>query len=452
MAAMDRPAAAESAGSMPLSRIAVASFIGTAIEFYDFYIYGTAAALVLSDAFFPELSDTAGLLASLSTFAVAFVSRPIGSVLFGHWGDRIGRKSMLIASLLLMGLATFAIGLLPAYAAIGVAAPALLVTLRFLQGVGLGGEWGGAALLAAEHAPPGKRGLYALFPQLGAPAGFIPANLLFLLLSSTLSDEAFASWGWRIPFLVSVILVGIGLYVRVRIAETPIFQQAMQRRQKAKVPFASLVTGQWKELLLGAGVMVIQYALFYTATTYLLAYGTDEVGIPRGTMLAITLVGMAVLALCVVFSGTLSDRIGRRRTLLVFTGTAVAWGLAIFPLMDSGIVLLVAVAVIVSLSLMGLTYGPMGAFLPELFDTRYRYSGAAFSYSLGGVLGGAVPPLIATQLQTTALGSFAVGLFISGLALVSLLCVVVVAETRHRAMLQPARDESGSTPSAEETR
>jgi metabolite-proton symporter len=420
--------------AIPLSRIAVASFIGTAIEFYDFYIYGTAAALIFSGAFFPQLSDAAALLASLSTFAVAFLSRPIGSVLFGHWGDRIGRKSMLIASLLLMGLSTFAIGLLPGYAAIGIAAPLLLVSLRFLQGIGLGGEWGGAALLAAEHAPPGKRGFYALFPQLGAPAGFILANLLFLLLDVTVSNEAFASWGWRIPFLLSIALVGIGLYVRVRIAETPVFEQAMQNKQQAKVPFVDLLSGQWRELLLGSGIMVIQYALFYTATTYLLAYGSD-VGIARSTMLALTLVGMVALAVCVFISGRLSDRIGRRRTLLVFTAVAVPWGLVIFPLMDSGSVFAAALAVTMSLAIMGLTYGPMGAFLPELFHTRYRYSGAAFSYSLGGILGGALPPLIATQLQTTALGSFAVGLLIAGLALVSLLCVGVVAETADRALL-----------------
>jgi len=425
------PGAAE---PVPLSRIAVASFIGTAIEFYDFYIYGTAAALVLSDAFFPQLSDTAALLAALSTFAVAFVSRPIGAVLFGHWGDRIGRKSVLIASLLLMGVSTFAIGLLPGYAAIGVAAPALLAAFRFLQGIGLGGEWGGAALLATEHAPPGKRGLYALFPQLGAPAGFILANLLFLLLGAALSEEDFLAWGWRIPFLASIVLFLVGLYVRVRIAETPVFERAMREHERAKVPFAGLVARQWRELLLGSGIMVIQYALFYTATTYLLSYGTEQAGLSRPTMLATTLVGMVALALCVVVSGTLSDRIGRRRTLLVFTAGAVAWAFAIFPLMDTGSVVGATLAVTVSLAFMGLTYGPMGAFLPELFATRYRYSGAAFSYSLGGILGGAVPPLIAVPLQATALGSFAVGLFIAALALISLLCVVGAAETKDRSL------------------
>jgi metabolite-proton symporter len=421
--------------TMPLSRIAVASFIGTAIEFYDFYIYGTAAALVFGDAFFPDLSDTAALLASLSTFAVAFLSRPIGSVIFGHWGDRIGRKSMLIASLLLMGLSTFAIGLLPGYAAIGIAAPALLVSLRFLQGIGLGGEWGGAALLAAEHAPPGKRGLYTLFPQLGAPAGFILANLLFLLMDAVLTEEAFAAWGWRVPFLLSVVLVAVGLYVRVRISETPVFEKAMEHKQTAKVPFLSLLANQWRELLLGSGIMVIQYALFYTATTYLLAYGTDQLGFSRATMLTLTLVGMVALAGCVFLSGRLSDRIGRRRTVLTFTAAAVPWALAIFPLMDSGTLVGAALAVMVSLAFMGLTFGPMGALLPELFHTRYRYSGAAFAYSLGGILGGAVPPLIATQLQATALGSFAVGLLLTGLAVISLLCVIAVAETSDRSMV-----------------
>jgi metabolite-proton symporter len=417
------------------TRVAVASLVGTAIEFYDFYIYGTAAALVLNTAFFPEMDATAGTLAAFSTFAVAFLSRPLGSALFGHWGDRIGRKSMLVASLLLMGLSTVAIGLLPGYAAIGVAAPILLVLLRFSQGIGLGGEWGGAALLATEHAPPGKRGLYAMFPQLGPAVGFIAANGFFLVLGATLSDEQFGSWGWRLPFVASLLLVLIGLYVRVRIAETPVFRQAMDQRRIAKVPFAGLMRHQWRRVLLGAGAMTIAYTLFYTATTYCLSYGTATLGLPRTTMLALTMVGVVFMAAGTAVSAIVSDRTGRRRVLLAGTAGAVVWGLVMFPLMETRSVALVGVALAVALALMGLIFGPMGAYLPELFHTEYRYSGASVAYSLGGVLGGAVPPLVATVLQ----GGFAVGVYVSAMALISALCLLALPETVAEPLARPNR-------------
>ncbi|GAA0913432.1 MFS transporter [Nonomuraea longicatena] len=415
------------------TRVAVASLVGTAIEFYDFYIYGTAAALVLNTAFFPEMDATAGTLAAFSTFAVAFLSRPLGSALFGHWGDRIGRKSMLVASLLLMGLSTVAIGLLPGYAAIGVAAPILLVLLRFSQGIGLGGEWGGAALLATEHAPPGKRGLYAMFPQLGPAVGFIAANGFFLVLGVTLSEEQFRSWGWRLPFVASLLLVLIGLYVRVRIAETPVFRQAMDQRRIAKVPFAGLMRHQWRRVLLGAGAMTIAYTLFYTATVYCLSYGTATLGLPRTTMLALTMVGVVFMAAGTAVSAIVSDRAGRKRTLLAGTAGAVVWGLVMFPLMETRSVVLVGVALTVALALMGLIFGPMGAYLPELFHTEYRYSGASVAYSLGGVLGGAVPPLVATVLQ----GGFAVGVYVSAMAVLSALCLLVLPETATESLTQP---------------
>ncbi|WP_327091268.1 MHS family MFS transporter [Nonomuraea sp. NBC_01738] len=416
------------------TRIAAASLIGTAIEFYDFYIYGTAAALVLNTAFFPEMDKVAGNLAALSTFAVAFLARPLGSALFGHWGDRIGRTSMLVASLLLMGLSTVLIGLLPGYAAIGVAAPVLLVLLRFTQGLGLGGEWGGAALLATEHAPPGKRGLYAMFPQLGPSAGFIMANGMFLILGATLTDGQFGSWGWRLPFVASLLLVVIGLYVRMRIAETPVFQAAMDQRRIARVPFAGLVRHQWRRVLLGAGAMTITYTLFYTATTYGLQYGTATLEIPKTTMLALTLAGVLFMAAGTVVSSLVSDRAGRRRTLTTGTAAAVVWGLVMFPLMDTGSTLLVGISLAGALGLMGLIFGPMGAYLPELFHTEYRYSGAATAYSLGGVLGGAVPPLVATALRGAGLGSVAVGGYVSAMAVLSLLCLAALPETGDRSL------------------
>ncbi|SEG28245.1 metabolite-proton symporter [Nonomuraea solani] len=411
------------------SRVAAASLIGTAIEFYDFYIYGTAAALVLNTAFFPGMDPVAGTLASFSTFAVAFISRPLGSAVFGHWGDRIGRKSMLVVSLLVMGLSTVAIGLLPGYAAIGMVAPVLLVLLRFTQGIGLGGEWGGAALLATEHAPPGKRGLYAMFPQLGPSVGFIVANGLFLVLGEALSDDQFGSWGWRVPFVASLLLVLVGLYVRLKISETPVFQAAMDERRIAKVPFAGLMRHQWRRVLLGAGAMTIAYTLFYTATTYCLAYGTDTLEIPKTTMLALTMVGVLFMAAGTVASAMVSDRLGRRRTLIAGTAVAIAWGLVMFPLMETRSTVLVAVALAGALGLMGLIFGPMGAYLPELFRTEYRYSGASVAYSLGGVLGGAVPPLVATGMQASGLGVLAVGGYVSAMALLSLLCLLALPET-----------------------
>ncbi|MEU7744015.1 MFS transporter [Nonomuraea sp. NPDC049158] len=411
------------------TRVAAASLIGTAIEFYDFYIYGTAAALVLNTAFFPGMDPVAGSLAAFSTFAVAFISRPLGSAVFGHWGDRIGRKSMLVVSLLVMGLSTVAIGLLPGYAAIGVAAPVLLVLLRFTQGIGLGGEWGGAALLATEHAPPGKRGLYAMFPQLGPSVGFIVANGLFLLLGEVLTDGQFGGWGWRLPFVASLLLVLIGLYVRLKIAETPVFQAAMDQHRIAKVPFTGLMRRQWRRVLLGAGAMTIAYTLFYTATTYCLAYGTQTLKIPKTTMLALTMIGVVFMAAGTVASAMVSDRFGRRRTLLTGTAAAVVWGLVMFPLMETRSVVLVGVALAGALGLMGLVFGPMGAFLPELFRTEYRYSGASVAYSLGGVLGGAVPPLVATGLQASGAGVLGVGGYVSAMAVLSLLCLLGLPET-----------------------
>ncbi|MEU6726223.1 MFS transporter [Nonomuraea wenchangensis] len=416
------------------SRIAVASLAGTAIEFYDFYIYGTAAALVLNTAFFPEMDRVAGTLASFSTFAVAFVSRPLGSAVFGHWGDRIGRKSMLVVSLLVMGLSTVLIGLLPGYAAIGVAAPVLLVLLRFTQGIGLGGEWGGAALLATEHAPPGKRGLYAMFPQLGPSVGFLAANGLFLVLGEALSEEQFDGWGWRLPFVASLLLVIVGLYVRLKISETPVFQAAMDERRIAKVPFVGLMRHQWRRVLLGAGAMTVAYTLFYTATTYCLSYGTGTLEIPRTTMLGLTMVGVLFMAAGTVVSSMVSDRLGRRRTLIAGCGLAIAWGLVMFPLMETRSVVLVGVALAGALGLMGLVFGPMGAYLPELFRTEYRYSGASVAYSLGGVLGGAVPPLVATGMQAGGLGATAVGAYVSAMALLSLLCLLALPETGDRTL------------------
>lgn len=410
--------------------IAVASFVGTAIEFYDFYIYGTAAALVLGKVFFPDLSPLAGTLAAFSTFAVAFLARPLGSLLFGHFGDRVGRKSMLVVSLLTMGVGTVAIGLLPGYDTLGVAAPVLLVVLRFVQGLGLGGEWGGAALLAAENAPAGRRGWFAAFPQLGPSIGFFAASAGFLLLSITLDDVAFESWGWRLPFLASALLVILGMAVRLKIAETPVFTDLVQRRERSSMPLVEMLRRAPGRLLLAAGTIVVCYVLFYTATTFSLSYGTKELGVPRNSMLMLTIIAIWAMALGTGLSSWASDRFGRRPVLLVGCVFSAVVGLTMFPLLATGSLALMCLGLALPLAAMGWTYGPLGAFLPELFDTRYRYSASSFAYNLGGVLGGSVAPTMATWLAASY-GAPVVGYYIAGAAVLSLVCVAALPETRH---------------------
>jgi metabolite-proton symporter len=418
-----------------MGRVAVASFIGTAIEFYDFYIYGTAAALVINEAFFPNLSRVNGVLASFSTYAVAFVARPVGSVLFGHFGDRVGRKSVLVTSLLLMGLSTAAVGFLPTYGTWGAWAPTLLVLLRFLQGIGLGGEWGGAALLAVEHAPSGRRGRFAAYPQLGPAVGFFGATGVFLLLSTVVSDAAFQGWAWRIPFMLSLVLVAVGLFVRIQISETPAFRKVRAGCRTSRAPFVDVVRHHPRELLLGSGAMIVAYGLFYTATTYCLSYGTKTLGIGRTTMLLASMASVTFLAAGTWFAATRSDQLGRRRMALSGTIAAAVWGLLLFPLLDTGRPLLITLGLGVTLLLMGVIYGPMGAFLPELFPPELRYSGAGLAYSLGGVAGGAVAPLVATRLQVE-FGSASVGWYMSFMAVLSLGCLLLLPETRERELVK----------------
>ncbi|WP_327328986.1 MHS family MFS transporter [Streptomyces sp. NBC_01208] len=420
---------AESPGGM--RRIATASFIGTAIEFYDYYIYGTAAALVLNEAFFPELSKTAGTLATLSTFAIGFAARPIGAAVFGHYGDRVGRKTVLVVSLLMMGLSTGLIGLLPGYATLGVWAPVLLVLLRVIQGLGLGGEWGGAALLAVEHAPKKKRGLYAAAPQMGSPVGYFAATVTFLLMSSVLDDGAFESWGWRIPFLLSFVLVAVGLAIRLKISETPAFAKVVEERGTTKAPLVEAFRRHPKEMLLGAGMITVVYVMFYTAATYCMTYTTGTLEIPKNDMLGLTLVAVVVLGVSTFFVARWSDRVGRRKLIIAGAAFGVVWGAVLFPLLDTRNYVLIAVALSGALLCMGIIYGPAGAYMPELFGTNMRYSGAGFSYNLGGVLGGAAAPLIVTALAEAYSPSVG-GWFMSAMALVSLACVLALPETAER--------------------
>ncbi|MDR6979677.1 metabolite-proton symporter [Streptomyces sp. 3330] len=423
--------APESPEPSNMRRVATASFIGTAIEFYDYYIYGTAAALVLNEAFFPELSKAAGTLATLSTFAIGFAARPLGAAVFGHFGDRAGRKGVLVVSLLMMGLSTGLIGLLPGYATLGVWAPVLLVLLRVVQGLGLGGEWGGAALLAVEHAPKKKRGQYAAAPQIGSPVGYFAATVTFLVISSVLDDGAFQSWGWRIPFLLSFVLVAVGLVIRLKIAESPAFAKVTERRETAKAPLAEAFRRHPKEMLLGAGMITVVYVMFYTAATYCMTYTTKTLGIPKNDMLALTLVAVAVLGVSTFFVARWSDRVGRRKLIIAGAAFGVVWGAVLFPLLDTRNYFLIAVALSGALLCMGIIYGPAGAYLPELFATRARYSGAGFSYNLGGVLGGAAAPLIVTALAENYRPSVG-GWFMSAMALLSLVCIIALPETRER--------------------
>ncbi|OLT35468.1 MFS transporter [Rhodococcus sp. CUA-806] len=421
-------------------KVAIASGIGTTIEFYDFFIYGTAAALVFPTVFFPALGATAGTVASFATFAVAFIARPVGAVLFGHFGDRIGRKKTLISTLLLMGISTFAIGLLPGAATIGVAAPIILVLLRFGQGFAVGGEWAGATLLTAEYAPAKKRGFYAMFPQLGPSAAFILSSGTFLITGAVFGDtnEVFLNYGWRIPFLLSAVLVLIGLYMRLAIEETPVFranQAAEKEAEKTtekpvRLPILEAWHVQRKEILLSAGALASLFSLFYMGTAYLTSYGTKTLGYDRPFVLWTGLVGAVVFGLAIALSAMYSDRVGRRRVIMTSCALAIPWAIALFPLLDTGNQAVYILAMCVTLAIFGIAYGPTGALLPELFQTRFRYTGAGLGYNLAGVLGGAIPPLLAAPL-TAQFGSIAVGVMLAALSVLSLVCTKALVETRH---------------------
>lgn len=411
------------------ARVATASFIGTAIEFYDFYIYATAAALVIGPVFFPQTSGTAQMLSAFLTFGIAFLARPLGSALFGHFGDRIGRKSTLVASLLLMGASTTLIGVLPGYDAIGAWAPILLCLLRFGQGLGLGGEWGGAALLATENAPPGKRAWFGMFPQLGPSIGFLAANGLFLTLALSLSDEQFRAWGWRIPFLLSAVLVLVGLYVRLKLAETPVFAKAMAQQERVKMPVIEAFGSHWRPIVLGALAMVVCYALFYISTVFSLSHGVASLGYSRESFLGMLCFAVLFMAAATPLSAWLSDRFGRRPVLIAGCSLAILSGFAMQPLLTQGSTFSVTLFLSIELFLMGVTFAPMGALLPELFPTHVRYTGASAAYNLGGIVGASVAPFFAQKL--VAMGGLSwVGGYVSVAAALSLLAVLCLKETR----------------------
>jgi metabolite-proton symporter len=426
-----RTAAAPVVANSP-GQVLFASLIGTAIEFFDFYIYATAAVLVFPRLFFPASDPAAATLASLATFAIAFFARPIGSAVFGHFGDRVGRKTTLVAALLTMGVSTVAIGVLPTYATIGVAAPLLLAMCRFGQGLGLGGEWGGAVLLAVENAPPGRRAWYGMFPQLGAPVGFVCSAGIFLLLSAWLTDDQFFRFGWRVPFLASAALVIVGLYVRLRIHETPVFRDALRHGGPVKLPMLAVLRDHPGALVRGVLMSLATFVLFYLMTVFTLTWGTTALGYTRQQFLLIQLFGIVFFALTIPLSAMFADRYGRRRTLTLATVAIGLFGFALAPWLraSTGGALL---ALAVGLSLMGFTYGPLGTALSELFPTRVRYTGSSLTFNLAGIFGASLAPYAATWLAKTY-GLHYVGYYLTASAALTLLGLVGSSETKDESL------------------
>ncbi|PZQ20340.1 MAG: MFS transporter [Stenotrophomonas acidaminiphila] len=395
-------------------RVLFASLIGTTIEFFDFYIYATAAVLVFPHLFFPQGDPTTATLQSFATFALAFIARPVGSALFGHFGDRIGRKATLVAALLTMGISTVLIGLLPTYAQVGIVAPLLLALCRLGQGIGLGGEWGGAVLLATENAPPGKRAWYGMFPQLGAPLGFLCSTGIFLLLTEVMSDAQFLAWGWRIPFVASAVLVFVGLWVRLSIAETPV-----------KVPMLTAVREHPFALVTGTFALVATFVLFYLMTVFALSWGTSKLGYTREHFLMLQMVGVLFFALTIPVSALYADRFGRRNAMIVATLLIIGFGFLFAPLLESGSDLGVLAFLALGLGAMGLTYGPCGTILAEMFPTAVRYTGASLAFNLAGILGASPAPYIATRLGERY-GLASVGWYLAAMAALTLLALLVM--------------------------
>lgn len=401
------------------ARVLLASLIGTTIEFFDFYIYATAAVLVFPKLFFPASDPTSATLQSLATFALAFFARPIGSVLFGHFGDRVGRKATLVAALLTMGISTVVIGFLPTYAAIGILAPLLLALCRFGQGLGLGGEWGGAVLLATENAPPGKQALYGMFPQLGAPIGFVCSTGVFLLLTEWLSDDDFFAWGFRIPFIASALLVFLGLYIRLRLTETPAFQRAIEQNERVRVPILTVATEHPGKLVLGTLAAIATFVLFYLMTVFTLSWGTSALGYTREEFLLLQMIGVVFFGITIPVSAVIADKHGRWGMLIAASIAIVLFGLLFEPLFTAGSRLSVLALLVIGLGLMGLTYGPLGTALAELFPTAVRYTGASMTFNLAGIVGASLAPYIATWLAQKH-GIASVGYYLSVAAAISL--------------------------------
>jgi metabolite-proton symporter len=400
------------------NRILLASLVGTTIEFFDFYIYATAAVLVFPKLFFPASDPGMATLQSLATFALAFFARPLGSALFGHFGDRKGRKATLVAALMTMGPSTVAIGLLPGYRSIGIAAPALLALFRFGQGLGLGGEWGGAVLLATENAPAHKKAWYGMFPQLGAPIGFIFSSGIFFILNNILSDRQFFDYGWRIPFIASAILVWVGLYVRLKLTETPDFLNIVRNNERVRIPVVDVFTRHARAIILGTAAAITTFLLFYLLTVFTLSWGTSKLNYPRGGFLIIQLISMLFFGMGIPLSAALADKFSRRSMLLWATAGIFFYGLVFSPFFSTGSLTITGIFLAVGMFLMGLTYGPLGTALAEIFPASVRYTGSSLAFTLAGIIGASLTPYLATTLATR-FGLTAVGYYLCVAAVVT---------------------------------
>ena len=413
------------------ARVLFASLVGTTIEFFDFYIYATAAVIIFPHLFFPASTDPmTATIQSLATFAIAFIARPIGAALFGHLGDRIGRKATLVAALLTMGISTVCIGLLPTYQQIGLTAPLLLALCRLGQGLGLGGEWSGAVLLATENAPEGKRAWYGMFPQLGAPIGFMLATGSFLTLGAFMSEADFMQWGWRIPFIASAALVIVGLWIRLKLHETPAFQKVLDKQKEVTIPFKEVMTKHWRMLILGTIAAICTFVVFYLTTVFALNWGTTKLGYSRADFLKLQLFATLCFAAFIPLSAIFAEKFGRRATSIGVCVACALFGLVFSSMLESGSTLMVFLFLCTGLALMGMTYGPIGTVLSEIFPTSVRYTGSALTFNLAGIFGASFAPLIATELASNY-GLSAVGYYLTAASILSLLAFLVIRETKH---------------------
>jgi metabolite-proton symporter len=424
--------------------VIVASLIGTSLEWYDFFIYGTAAALVFNKLFFPSFEPLVGTLLAFATYAVGFIARPVGGVIFGHYGDKVGRKKILVLTLLLMGIATFAIGLLPTHATIGVWAPIILVALRFIQGLGLGGEWGGAVLMTLESGHAKRRGLNASWPQVGVPIGLLLANGVLSLMGAVTSESAFLSWGWRVPFLLSGLLVLVGLWIRMTIAESPLFAEVEAKDTKAKAPIVDVLRRYPRQVLLAIGARIGVDVAFYTFVLFITTYVTTYLELPRSYALNAVLIAAGVQVLLIPMFGGLSDRFGRRPVYLFGAVGAGVWVFAFFALLDTGSFPLIILAAVVALFFHAAMYGPQAAFIAEMFPTKVRYTGASMGYQLAGIFGGALAPIISVALLDQYDTSLVVSLYVVAVLVLTTVCVLLAPETSRADLhADPALERTG---------